>query len=112
MRIMLKEDAQAAFDGDPAATSIQETILTYPGICALTMHRISHFLYTKKVPLIPRMFSEIIHNQTGIDIHPGAIYWPIIIHRPRNRRCNWGDNYYWEPCKNVSRCNSWCVKFS
>ncbi len=72
MRIMLKEDAQAAFDGDPAATSIQETILTYPGICALTMHRISHFLYTKKVPLIPRMFSEIIHNQTGIDIHPGA----------------------------------------
>ncbi|NCB02613.1 MAG: serine acetyltransferase [Spirochaetia bacterium] len=72
IRIKLKEDAAAAFDGDPAATSIQETILTYPGICALTMHRISNFLYTKKVPLIPRMFSEIIHNQTGIDIHPGA----------------------------------------
>jgi serine O-acetyltransferase len=72
LRIMMKEDAQAAFDGDPAATSVQETILTYPGICALTMHRISHFLYEKKVPLIPRMLSEIIHNQTGIDIHPGA----------------------------------------
>ncbi len=72
IRVKLKEDAVAAFDGDPAATSIQEIILTYPGICALTMHRIAHFLYNEKVPLIPRMFSEIIHNQTGIDIHPGA----------------------------------------
>ena len=72
IRIMLKEDAIAAFEGDPAATSVQETILTYPGICALTMHRIANFLYREKVPLIPRMFSEIIHNQTGIDIHPGA----------------------------------------
>ncbi len=72
LRVMMKEDAQAAFDGDPAATSIQETILTYPGVCALTIHRISHFLYEKKVPLVPRMLSEILHNQTGIDIHPGA----------------------------------------
>ncbi|MDC7246496.1 MAG: serine O-acetyltransferase [Sphaerochaetaceae bacterium] len=72
LRVMMKEDAQAAYDGDPAATNVQETILTYPGICALTIHRIAHFLYKKKVPLIPRMISEILHNQTGIDIHPGA----------------------------------------
>lgn len=72
LRKMMKEDAQAAFDGDPAATSIRETILSYPGVRALTIHRISHFLYNEKVPLVPRMLSETIHKQTGIDIHPGA----------------------------------------
>ncbi len=72
LRIMMKEDAEAALDGDPAARSIHEIILAYPGVCALTMHRISHFLFEKKVPLIPRMIGEIIHTQTGIDIHPGA----------------------------------------
>lgn len=72
LRKMMKEDAQSAFDGDPAATSIRETILSYPGVRALTMHRISHFLYEEKVPLVPRMLSETIHKQTGIDIHPGA----------------------------------------
>ncbi len=72
MRKMMKEDAQAAFEGDPAATSVKEAILSYPGVRALTIHRISHFLYQEKVPLIPRMISETIHKQTGIDIHPGA----------------------------------------
>ncbi len=72
MRKMMKEDALAAFEGDPAATSVKEAILSYPGVRALTIHRISHFLYQEKVPLIPRMISEIIHKQTGIDIHPGA----------------------------------------
>ena len=72
LRIMMKEDAQSALEGDPAARSIHEIVLAYPGLCALTMHRISHFLFEKQVPLIPRMISEIIHTQTGIDIHPGA----------------------------------------
>lgn len=72
LRTMMKEDAQSAFDGDPAATSIQETIISYPSIRALTIHRISHFLYAEKVPLVPRMLSETVHKQTGIDIHPGA----------------------------------------
>jgi len=72
LRTMMKEDARAAFDGDPAATSIRETIICYPGVKALTMHRIAHFLYEKSVPLVPRMLSETIHKQTGIDIHPGA----------------------------------------
>ncbi|MFA5513824.1 MAG: serine O-acetyltransferase EpsC [Sphaerochaetaceae bacterium] len=72
LKQMMKEDAQAAFDGDPAATSVREAILTYPGVRALTIHRISHFLYRQKVPLVPRMLNETIHKQTGIDIHPGA----------------------------------------
>jgi serine O-acetyltransferase len=72
LRTMMKEDAKSAFDGDPAATSIQETLISYPGIRALTIHRIAHFLYVEKVPLVPRMLSETVHKQTGIDIHPGA----------------------------------------
>lgn len=72
LRRMMKEDAQSAFDGDPAATSIRETIISYPGVRALTIHRIAHFLYMEKVPLVPRMLSETVHKQTGIDIHPGA----------------------------------------
>lgn len=72
LRTMMKEDAKAAFDGDPAATSIRETIISYPGVKALTIHRISNFLYKLGTPLIPRMLSETIHKTTGIDIHPGA----------------------------------------
>ena len=72
LRKMMRRMRQAAFDGDPAATSIRETILSYPGVRALTIHRISHFLYQKQVPLVPRMLSETVHKQTGIDIHPGA----------------------------------------
>lgn len=72
LRRMMREDAQSAFDGDPAATSIRETIISYPGVRALTIHRIAHFLYEQKVPLVPRMLGETVHKQTGIDIHPGA----------------------------------------
>jgi serine O-acetyltransferase len=72
LRTMMKEDAKAAFEGDPAATSIRETIISYPGVKALTIHRIANFLYKTGAPLIPRMFSETVHKVTGIDIHPGA----------------------------------------
>ncbi len=72
VRSILKRDVLAAFDGDPAATSIEEIVISYPGIKALAIHRIAHILYQQKVPLIPRMISEISHSQTGIDIHPGA----------------------------------------
>jgi serine O-acetyltransferase len=72
LRTMMKEDAKAAFEGDPAATSIRETIISYPGIKALTIHRISNFLYKLGTPLLPRMLSETVHKATGIDIHPGA----------------------------------------
>ncbi len=72
IRERLATDARAAFDGDPAAQKIGETIFCYPSIRALTHHRIAHELYRLEVPLIPRMISEMAHSQTGIDIHPGA----------------------------------------
>jgi len=65
-------DAKAAMEGDPAARSIEEVILSYPGLEALLVHRIAFFLYSKGVPIIPRIMSESIHGKTGIDIHPGA----------------------------------------
>ena len=72
LRTQLKQDAEAMLAGDPAATSITEVILSYPGFQAILVHRIAHFLYQHQVPLIPRLMSEIIHSETGIDIHPGA----------------------------------------
>ncbi|MGH0053884.1 MAG: serine O-acetyltransferase EpsC, partial [Sphaerochaetaceae bacterium] len=72
LRIKLKEDTKAAFDGDPAARNIREVILSYPCIKTLTIHRIAHELFKMEVPLIPRMFNEYAHKETGIDIHPGA----------------------------------------
>ena len=65
-------DAQAALNGDPAARSIEEIILSYPGPEAILVYRIAHFLHANKVPIIPRIMSEYIHGKTGIDIHPGA----------------------------------------
>jgi serine O-acetyltransferase len=65
-------DAKAALEGDPAARSIEEVILSYPGLEALLVHRIAHFLHSKGVPVVPRIMSEYIHGKTGIDIHPGA----------------------------------------
>ncbi len=65
-------DVEAAYSGDPAALSHEEVILSYPCIEAIVCHRIAHELYTKTIPLIPRMMSEYIHGKTGIDIHPGA----------------------------------------
>jgi serine O-acetyltransferase len=72
IRRLLMTDVQAAFDGDPAAKSREEVILSYPGMEALTVHRCAHYLWNRQVPLIPRMMSEYIHGKTGIDIHPGA----------------------------------------
>jgi serine O-acetyltransferase len=69
--VMLK-DAQAAFDGDPAAQSREEVVLAYPGVYAIFVHRIAHVLWDLGVPLIPRLMSEHAHSRTGIDIHPGA----------------------------------------
>jgi serine O-acetyltransferase len=72
IRALLTVDAQAAYDGDPAARSIDEIILCYPGFYALTVHRMAHALHLLGVPLLPRMMSEWSHRATGIDIHPGA----------------------------------------
>ena len=68
----LSADAQAAYEGDPAAKSLEEIILSYPCVYAIATYRIAHELYDRKVPIIPRMMSEHAHSLTGIDIHPGA----------------------------------------
>jgi len=72
IRRALSLDMQASFRGDPAAKSLEEIILSYPGFQAITVHRIAHYFWKAQVPLIPRMMSELVHGSTGIDIHPGA----------------------------------------
>ena len=72
VRRLVATDIDAAYDGDPAATSRMEIVMSYPGLYATTIHRIAHELYLLKVPVIPRVMSELAHSKTGIDIHPGA----------------------------------------
>lgn len=72
IRVMLAKDVRAAYEGDPAAKSHDEVIFSYPGLFAVTVHRVAHQLYRQNVPLIPRIMSEYAHGVTGIDIHPGA----------------------------------------
>jgi serine O-acetyltransferase len=72
LRLLLEQDVQAAFEGDPAAKSYQEIIFCYPGLEAVTIYRIAHQMLLLGVPLIPRMMTEHAHSKTGIDIHPGA----------------------------------------
>lgn len=68
----LYKDAAFILDGDPAASSVDEVILTYPGFYAIAAHRLAHLLYTYRLPILPRLLSERAHARTGIDIHPGA----------------------------------------
>lgn len=72
VRALVQTDVQAAYDGDPAATSRDEIIFCYPGLFAITVYRLAHVLYCLEVPLIPRVMTEYAHSLTGIDIHPGA----------------------------------------
>jgi len=72
LRALLSKDVIAAFQGDPAANSVEEVIFSYPSIEAITIQRIAHELYAAGVPMLPRIMSEHAHATTGIDIHPGA----------------------------------------
>lgn len=72
IRQLLDTDITAAYEGDPAAKSIDEILVCYPGIVAITHYRLAHVLNNLGLPLIARMISEIAHSATGIDIHPGA----------------------------------------
>ena len=72
IRRLLKEDVHSAFDGDPAAKSYEEIVMSYPFVTAIATYRMAHELYVREVPLIPRIMSEGAHARTGIDIHPGA----------------------------------------
>ena len=73
IRRKVQLDTIAAYNGDPAAHSNEEVVLSYPGVEAILVYRIAHFLYKNGVPIIPRIMSEHVHGKTGIDIHPGAI---------------------------------------
>lgn len=69
---LLHSDVRATFDGDPAATGLDEIVFAYPGITAMLCHRVAHEIYKLDVKIIARIMSEYAHSQTGIDIHPGA----------------------------------------
>ena len=73
VRASLLRDAEAILAGDPAAESLEEVIVAYPGFLATAVHRVAHELYRLGVPLFPRLLSEWSHRETGIDIHPGAV---------------------------------------
>ncbi len=72
IRRMIHLDVIALFEGDPAAKSDEEVIVSYPGLEAIVVYRLAHYIHTNGVPVIPRIMSEYIHGKTGIDIHPGA----------------------------------------
>ena len=72
VQALLATDVHAAYEGDPAASSLDEVIFCYPGLWAMTNYRLAHELYSLGVPFIPRMITEHAHSRTGIDIHPGA----------------------------------------
>jgi serine O-acetyltransferase len=72
LAFLLASDVHAAFANDPATGGYEEILLAYPGLEAITLQRLAHKLYVMKLPLIPRMITEIAHSRTGIDIHPGA----------------------------------------
>lgn len=72
VRALLQADILAAYEGDPAARSNMEIVMSYPGLLAIATHRIAHILYRQGVQLLPRVMSEYAHSRTGIDIHPGA----------------------------------------
>ena len=72
IRALLVSDLQAAYEGDPAATSVSEILLAYPGMDAVLCHRLAHALHGLGVPFLARLVADIAHARTGIDIHPGA----------------------------------------
>lgn len=76
VRDVIHLDVQAAYEGDPAAQSSMEVVISYPGVYAVTVHRVAHELHRAGVPLIPRTMTELAHARTGIDIHPGATIGP------------------------------------
>ena len=76
IRKLLLGDVQAAFDGDPAATNLDEVVLAYPGLLAVSVYRIAHALYDLGVPMMARIMTEWAHSKTGCDIHPGAKIGP------------------------------------
>jgi serine O-acetyltransferase len=73
VRRVLDTDVRAAYDGDPAARSIEEVVFSYPSVLAVTCYRIAHVLHKAAVPMIPRIITEFAHGKTGIELSPGAV---------------------------------------
>jgi serine O-acetyltransferase len=73
LRLLLDTDVEAAFRGDPAASSVDEVLICYPSLTAIIHHRLAHQLHLAGAPLVARIISEVAHSKTGIDIHPGAV---------------------------------------
>jgi serine O-acetyltransferase len=76
LRAILLEDADAIYQGDPAAVDHDEVIRTYPGFLAIAIYRVAHHFHQRQVPVVPRVLTEYAHAVTGIDIHPGAVIGP------------------------------------
>jgi serine O-acetyltransferase len=72
VRCLIQTDVEAAFQGDPAASNLEEVVLAYPGVEAAAVFRVAHVLHELKVAFLPRMMTEWAHGRTGIDLHPGA----------------------------------------
>jgi serine O-acetyltransferase len=73
LRELLSLDVDAAYNGDPAASSIEEIVFSYPAVQAITIYRLAHELFLREVPMVPRIMTEHAHSKTGIEIHPGAL---------------------------------------
>ncbi|MDT0630121.1 serine O-acetyltransferase EpsC [Rubrivirga litoralis] len=72
LHAVLLDDVEATWAGDPAAASVDEVVLAYPGFYATAAYRLAHTLYRERVPLVPRLLTEVAHRETGVDVHPGA----------------------------------------
>ena len=112
LRRLLSEDAQAAYDGDPAAKSLDEIAFCYPGVAAISVYRLAHVLYELGVPLIPRMMTEYAHGKTGIDIHPVRPHRQPLFHRPRHRRGDRRDDRDRQRCEDLPGRDTRCAQFS
>ena len=95
IREMLKGDVKAAFDGDPAAKSPEEIVISYPCIIAIAIYRIAHELFIKEVPLIPRIMTECAHTKDGYRYSPRRHNRQKLLYRPRHRRRDWRNEHYW-----------------
>ncbi len=82
-------DAEAFMTFDPAAESLEEIILSYPGFCSITVYRLAHELYLMNIPILPRLIAEYAHSKTGVDIHPGATIGEFFLYRPWYRNRHW-----------------------
>lgn len=89
MLARLKEDIEVVFDRDPAAKSVVEVLLNYPGLHAIWFHRLSHKLYLQKHFTLARFISQVARFFTQVEIHPGCDHWPRAFYRPRCGHRHW-----------------------